>query len=48
MENDIACEDYYNGADVNEFEETQEYSVEDMFTFSGNYDPIYEKYQQPE
>lgn len=42
MENDLACEDYYESTEIDECEE---YTIEDFFTFSETFDPLYEKYQ---
>lgn len=42
MDYDIQCEEVY---DENELEQ---YTTEDLFTFSGEFDPLYEKYQNGE
>jgi len=37
---DIQCKEVYD--------ELEEYTMEDLFTFSGEFDPIYKKYQNGE
>lgn len=50
MENDIACEDFYMDDENSVIEaiSDSEYSDEDLFTFSDEYNPIYKKYQKQE
>ena len=50
MENDIACEDFYVDDEtiVIATISDSEYTDEDLFTFSEEYDPIYKKYQKQE
>jgi len=42
MENDLSCEDYY----VSEMEPVAHdvYTIDDLFTFENEFDPIYQKY----
>lgn len=41
METDIVD----NEIDSADYDDGEQYSIEDFFTFSGNFDPLYEKYQ---